>query len=135
MLRLTSLAAVLAGLFLTTSAQATRIDASTYGYPISNPFEATISGTPPNLRPSLPADEDIEQSDCLLIIGSNMAFAHPVLFRRLEEAKAKRPDMKVIVVDPRPEDAQVAQVALEVVAREVDCVLLVHYLPFHLVCA
>jgi len=45
--------------------------------------------------------EDIEQSDCVLIVGSNMAYAHPVLFRRLEEAKAKRPDMKVIVVDPR----------------------------------
>lgn len=48
--------------------------------------------------------EDIEQSDCLLIVGSNMAYAHPVLFRRLEEAKAKRPEMKVIVVDPRRTD-------------------------------
>ncbi|MGH8355489.1 MAG: molybdopterin oxidoreductase family protein, partial [Pseudomonas sp.] len=48
--------------------------------------------------------EDIEQSDCLLIAGSNMAYAHPVLFRRLEEAKAKRPDMKIIVVDPRRTD-------------------------------
>jgi len=48
--------------------------------------------------------EDIEQSDCVLIVGSNMAYAHPVLFRRLEEAKAKRPDMKVIVVDPRRTD-------------------------------
>ena len=48
--------------------------------------------------------EDIEQSDCLLIVGSNMAFAHPVLFRRLEEAKARRPEMKVIVVDPRRTD-------------------------------
>ena len=48
--------------------------------------------------------EDIEQSDCLLIAGSNMAFAHPVLFRRLEEAKAKRPDMQIIVVDPRRTD-------------------------------
>ena len=27
--------------------------------------------------------EDIEQSNCLLIAGSNMAYAHPVLFRRL----------------------------------------------------
>lgn len=43
---------------------------------------------------------DIEQSDCLLIAGSNMAYAHPVLFRRLEEAKARRPQMKIIVVDP-----------------------------------
>ncbi len=48
--------------------------------------------------------EDLEHSDCVLIVGSNMAFAHPVLFRRLEEAKAKRPDMQVIVVDPRRTD-------------------------------
>ncbi|MCI0916213.1 molybdopterin-dependent oxidoreductase [Pseudomonas stutzeri] len=48
--------------------------------------------------------EDIEQSDCVLIVGSNMAYAHPVLFRRLEDAKAKRPEMKVIVVDPRRTD-------------------------------
>ncbi|MDX1367907.1 molybdopterin-dependent oxidoreductase [Pseudomonas sp.] len=48
--------------------------------------------------------EDIEQSDCVLIAGSNMAYAHPVLFRRLAEAKAKRPDMQVIVIDPRRTD-------------------------------
>ncbi|MEO4049252.1 molybdopterin-dependent oxidoreductase [Pseudomonas sp. CAU 1711] len=48
--------------------------------------------------------EDIEQADCLLIVGSNMAFAHPILFRRLEAAKAARPQMKIIVVDPRRTD-------------------------------
>lgn len=48
--------------------------------------------------------EDIERSDCLLIAGSNMAYAHPVLFRRLEEAKARRPEMQIIVVDPRRTD-------------------------------
>ena len=48
--------------------------------------------------------EDIESSDCLLIAGSNMAYAHPVLFRRLEAAKAARPEMKIIVVDPRRTD-------------------------------
>ncbi|MGL4316510.1 MAG: molybdopterin-dependent oxidoreductase [Pseudomonas sp.] len=48
--------------------------------------------------------EDIEQADCLLIAGSNMAYAHPILFRRLEAAKAARPEMKVIVVDPRRTD-------------------------------
>nr|MBF0681472.1 molybdopterin-dependent oxidoreductase [Pseudomonas sp.] len=48
--------------------------------------------------------EDIEQSDCVLIAGSNMAYAHPVLFRRLEEAKARRPEMKIIVIDPRRTD-------------------------------
>ncbi|WP_435608034.1 nitrate reductase [Pseudomonas knackmussii] len=48
--------------------------------------------------------EDLEQSDCVLIAGSNMAYAHPVLFRRLEAAKAARPEMKVIVIDPRRTD-------------------------------
>ncbi|WP_392886801.1 molybdopterin-dependent oxidoreductase [Pseudomonas migulae] len=48
--------------------------------------------------------EDLESSDCVMIVGSNMAFAHPVLFRRLEEAKSRRPEMKVIVIDPRRTD-------------------------------
>ncbi|VVM99159.1 Nitrate reductase [Pseudomonas fluorescens] len=48
--------------------------------------------------------EDLELSDCVMIAGSNMAYAHPVLFRRLEEAKSRRPQMKVIVIDPRRTD-------------------------------
>ncbi len=48
--------------------------------------------------------EDLECSDCVLIAGSNMAYAHPVLFRRLEQAKRLRPQMKVIVIDPRRTD-------------------------------
>ena len=48
--------------------------------------------------------EDLELSDCVMIVGSNMAYAHPVLFRRLEEAKSRRPQMKVIVIDPRRTD-------------------------------
>ncbi|MFJ4143248.1 molybdopterin-dependent oxidoreductase [Pseudomonas sp. NPDC089734] len=48
--------------------------------------------------------EDIELSDCVMIVGSNMAYAHPVLFRRLEEAKSRRPEMKIIVIDPRRTD-------------------------------
>ncbi len=49
--------------------------------------------------------EDLESSDCVMIVGSNMAYAHPVLFRRLEEAKSRRPEMKVIVIDPRRTDS------------------------------
>ena len=49
--------------------------------------------------------EDVELADCVLIIGANPAFAHPVLFRRLEAAKAQRPEMRVIVVDPRRTDS------------------------------
>jgi assimilatory nitrate reductase catalytic subunit len=45
--------------------------------------------------------EDIDCADLVLIAGSNTAFAHPVLYRRLEAARAARPSMKTIVVDPR----------------------------------
>lgn len=48
--------------------------------------------------------EDLELADTVLIAGSNMAYAHPVLFRRLEAARASRPGMKVIAVDPRRTD-------------------------------
>ena len=33
--------------------------------------------------------DDVNHADCVFIAGSNTAFAHPVLFRRLEEAKAR----------------------------------------------
>jgi len=59
--------------------------------------------------------EDIELADCLLIAGANPAWAHPVLFRRLEDARAKRPDMKIVVVDPRrTETAEFADLHLQI---------------------
>lgn len=48
--------------------------------------------------------EDIEHADCVFIAGSNMAFAHPVAYRRLEAARAHNPEHKLIVVDPRRTD-------------------------------
>ncbi len=45
--------------------------------------------------------EDIDHADLILIAGSNTAFAHPILFRRIEDARAANPELKVIVVDPR----------------------------------
>lgn len=48
--------------------------------------------------------DDVNHADCLFIVGSNAAWAHPVLFRRIEDAKAQRPGMKVIVADPRRTD-------------------------------
>ena len=48
--------------------------------------------------------EDIDHADLIFIAGSNTAYAHPILFRRIEAAKATRPDMKIIVVDPRRTD-------------------------------
>jgi assimilatory nitrate reductase catalytic subunit len=48
--------------------------------------------------------EDLDLAGMVLIAGANPAYAHPVLFRRLEAARAARPDMKIVVVDPRRTD-------------------------------
>ncbi|GHD60040.1 nitrate reductase [Jeongeupia chitinilytica] len=59
--------------------------------------------------------EDLELADCVLFAGSNMAYAHPVLFRRLEAAKATRPATKWIVIDPRRTDtAAMADLHLQI---------------------
>jgi len=45
--------------------------------------------------------EDIEQADLVVLTGSNYAWAHPVLYQRLAAAKKARPEMQVVVIDPR----------------------------------
>jgi ferredoxin-nitrate reductase len=45
--------------------------------------------------------DDIELADVILIIGSNMAEAHPVTFDRIRDSRRARPHQKVIVIDPR----------------------------------
>ncbi|NUB45720.1 molybdopterin-dependent oxidoreductase [Fertoebacter nigrum] len=45
--------------------------------------------------------EDFEQADLVVLVGSNLAWCHPVLYQRLVAAKTLRPAMKVVVVDPR----------------------------------
>ena len=45
--------------------------------------------------------EDFERADLVVLVGSNLAWCHPVLFQRLEAARHKRPSMKIVVVDPR----------------------------------
>jgi hypothetical protein len=80
MLRLLSLATLLAGLPLTMSVQAASIDAASYGYPISNAFEATIAGTPPTLRPAVADDEDIDQADYRLDLQAARAEKMPDIF-------------------------------------------------------
>ena len=59
--------------------------------------------------------EDIDHCNTLFIAGSNTAYAHPVIFRRIEDAKAKNPELKIIVVDPRKTDtAQAADLHLAI---------------------
>ena len=45
--------------------------------------------------------QDIEQTELLLLTGSNAAWTHPVLYQRIERAKKINPAMKVVVIDPR----------------------------------
>ncbi len=45
--------------------------------------------------------EDLEKADLVTLVGSNAAWCHPVLFQRLRDAKRERPDMRIVVVDPR----------------------------------
>jgi len=45
--------------------------------------------------------EDLEQTDLLVLVGSNLAWAHPVLFQRWQAAKANHPQKKLVVIDPR----------------------------------
>ncbi|BDG73996.1 nitrate reductase [Roseomonas fluvialis] len=45
--------------------------------------------------------DDLELADTIVLVGSNLAWCHPVLFQRIQAAKARRPTMQVIVVDPR----------------------------------
>ncbi|MEM7290743.1 MAG: molybdopterin-dependent oxidoreductase, partial [Pseudomonadota bacterium] len=45
--------------------------------------------------------EDLELADLIVLVGSNLAWCHPVLYQRIEAAKQKRPEMKIVLVDPR----------------------------------
>ncbi|MBU2865249.1 molybdopterin-dependent oxidoreductase [Reinekea forsetii] len=45
--------------------------------------------------------EDLEQCDLLIMVGSNAAWTHPVLYQRIVAAKKNNPAMKVVVIDPR----------------------------------
>ncbi|MFM2054656.1 MAG: hypothetical protein RL456_2693, partial [Pseudomonadota bacterium] len=51
----------------------------------------------------------------VFITGSNTAWAHPILFRRLEDARRARPDQRWIVVDVRrTETAETADLFLQI---------------------
>ena len=45
--------------------------------------------------------EDLELADLVVLTGSNLAWCHPVLYQRIAAAKAERPGMKIVLIDPR----------------------------------
>ncbi len=54
------------------------IDAATYGYPLVNPFIATIASTPAPFQPEgLPADRNIDQDDYALTLRPEREFTLP----------------------------------------------------------
>lgn len=58
--------------------------------------------------------EDIELTECLFVAGANPAWCHPILWRRVEEAKANNPKLKIIVSDPRQtQSCSIADVHLQ----------------------
>ncbi len=44
--------------------------------------------------------DDIEQADLIILVGSNTAWCHPILWQRIEAARAER-GTKLVVIDPR----------------------------------
>ncbi|WP_417681187.1 molybdopterin-dependent oxidoreductase [Roseibium sp.] len=45
--------------------------------------------------------EDLDQADLVVLVGSNLSWCHPVLFQRIEAAKARNPAMRIVAIDPR----------------------------------
>ena len=51
---------------------------------------------------TVPCDyQDLERCELLVLTGSNAAWTHPVLYRRMVKAKQDNPNLKVVVIDPR----------------------------------
>ena len=45
--------------------------------------------------------EDLDAARLLVLVGSNAAWNHPVLFQRMKANKRANPDTRVVVIDPR----------------------------------
>ncbi|NMW32547.1 nitrate reductase [Altererythrobacter sp. RZ02] len=44
--------------------------------------------------------DDLDETDLVLLVGSNTAWCHPVIWQRIEQARAER-GTKIVVIDPR----------------------------------
>ena len=45
--------------------------------------------------------QDIEAAQLIVLVGSNLAWCHPILFQRIKAARAQNPKCKLVVIDPR----------------------------------
>jgi len=57
---------------------------------------------------------DLEQAELIVLVGSNLAWCHPVLFQRVSAAKAANPKLKIVLIDPRrTQSAEIADLHLQ----------------------
>lgn len=45
--------------------------------------------------------DDIDSTELMILVGSNAAWNHPILFQRMARAKKADPNLRVVVIDPR----------------------------------
>lgn len=109
------LAALLCGITLGGPLLAADIDAQSYGYPLTNPFEATIATTPFELQPQLPADADIDQQDYRVKLRPEREFELPDNFwpvtkmgYRLAKQKGEAPLIFIIAGTGMPYSSSTA---------------------------
>lgn len=109
------LAALLCGITLGAPLLAADIDAQSYGYPLTNPFEATIATTPSELQPQLPADADIDQQDYRVKLRPEREFELPDNFwpvtkmgYRLAKQKGEAPLIFIIAGTGMPYSSSTA---------------------------
>lgn len=44
---------------------------------------------------------DFEHAELIILVGSNTAWCHPIIFQRIKAAKALNPKLKIVNIDPR----------------------------------
>ncbi|UPW17610.1 molybdopterin-dependent oxidoreductase [Agarivorans sp. TSD2052] len=49
--------------------------------------------------------DDLEHAELVTLVGSNLAWCHPIVYQRLKRAKVANPHLKVVVIDPRRTDS------------------------------
>jgi assimilatory nitrate reductase catalytic subunit len=45
--------------------------------------------------------DDFDQADMIVLVGANSAWCHPILFQRIARLKEARPEVRIVVIDPR----------------------------------
>ncbi|MFA5676829.1 MAG: molybdopterin-dependent oxidoreductase [Pseudomonas sp.] len=45
--------------------------------------------------------QDLEEADLVVLVGSNTAWCHPIVYQRLMRSRRERPEKRIVVIDPR----------------------------------